>query len=355
MKKVLKVLGILLLIVILAFGGMIGFLTFTEFNPLPHEETAVESGAKETVTAGSPLTLLTWNIGYGGLGKDSDFFMDGGKSVRAANNAMVNENLAGIRDLLEEEDADLVLLQETDFDSTRSFRIDESSAVLPETDGIDRTFAKNYFVSFVPYPIPPIGKVDSGLFTYSDYRIEKAERISLPCPFTWPVRTANLKRCLLVNYLPVEGSDKKLVLINLHLEAYDSGEGKTEQTKQLMQLISSEYGKGNYVIVGGDFNQTLPDTRDLYPDTHTDLWAVGKLEEESLPEGFAFAYDSSSPTCRLLNQPYDPSAKENTQYYVIDGFILSPNVELKEVKTLSEDFRYTDHNPVRIRVELKAE
>ncbi|MFR6426479.1 MAG: hypothetical protein ACLUNO_13905 [Oscillospiraceae bacterium] len=31
------------------------------------------------------------------------------------------------------------------------------------------------------------------------------------------------------------------------------------------------------------------------------------------------------PTCRLDNQPYDAES-EATQHYVIDGFILSPNV-----------------------------
>ena len=353
MKKVLKILGILLLVVLLAAGGLIGYLTFTEYNPLPHEAAEVQTGAAETLPADEPFTILTWNIGYAGLGKDSDFFMDGGKEVRAADEDLVNENLTGIRDLLEEEDADIVLLQETDLDSTRTFRIDEAAELLPEDEALDWTFARNYVCRFVPYPVPPIGKVESGIFTYSDHRIDSAERISLPCPFSWPVRTANLKRCLLVNYMPVEGSDKQLVLINLHLEAYDSGDGKTAQTKQLMQLIESEYGKGNYVIAGGDFNQLFPGCEDIYPVTHRDLWNVGALTDEDLPEGFSYAFDAAVPTCRLLNQPYDPSDQENTQHYVIDGFILSPNVELKEIKTLPEKFIYSDHNPVRMMVKLK--
>ena len=38
----------------------------------------------------------------------------------------------------------------------------------------------------------------------SDYGISSAERIKLPCPFSWPVRTANLKRCLLITRVPLE-------------------------------------------------------------------------------------------------------------------------------------------------------
>ena len=58
------------------------------------------------------------------------------------------------------------------------------------------------------------------------------------------------------------------------------------------------------------------------------------------------------PTCRLLNEPYDP-ASENTQYYIIDGFILSPNVTLNTVETLDAGFVYSDHNPVLLNVTLE--
>lgn len=58
------------------------------------------------------------------------------------------------------------------------------------------------------------------------------------------------------------------------------------------------------------------------------------------------------PTCRLLNQPYDPDS-EDTQYYVIDGFILSPNVELIGVETIDAGFVNSDHNPVYLEAALK--
>ena len=54
------------------------------------------------------------------------------------------------------------------------------------------------------------------------------------------------------------GSDREPVLVNLHLEAYDDGEGKIAQTNQLRDYIEDEYAKGNYVIAGGDFNQVFP-------------------------------------------------------------------------------------------------
>ena len=72
-----------------------------------------------------------------------------------------------------------------------------------------------------------------------------------------------------------------------------------------------------------------------------------------LPEGFSFAYDLGTPSCRLLNQPYDPADTANTQYYVIDGFFLSPNVRVESVETVDLGFENSDHNPVRLVVTLQ--
>ena len=357
MKKALKVvLCVLGAVVALAALGIL-FLTITEYRPADVEQLEViceehDGGVADPVSpqlqAGEELTVLSWNIGYAGLGEDEDFFMDGGTKKTSADKATVEKYLNGISDTLGALSPDLMMLQEVDVDSARTYRIDESTYVI-RGNGVH---ALNYSCPYVPIPWPPIGRVNSGLFTTTRYEISSAERIALPCPFSWPVSTANLKRCLLVSYLPIEGSDKQLVLVNLHLEAYDDGEGKIAQTKQLREFIQSEYEKGNYVIAGGDFNQTFPGALEQYPIKNEELWTPGMLDDSMLPEGWHFAYDASVPTCRLLNEPYDP-ASENTQYYVIDGFILSPNVTLNTVETLDAGFVYSDHNPVLLNVTLE--
>ena len=351
MKRFLKVLLIIVLVIVAAAAGLIAWLSIAEYRPEAVEElnfTARDESAP-ALPQGESLTVLSWNIGYAGLGSNADFFMDGGENVKSSDRVQVESNLLNISQLLYGENApDLVLLQEVDTNSSRTYNIDQSACLA----GANAAHALNYSCPFVPFPLPPIGKVNSGVFTTTDYAIDRAERVSLPCPFSWPVSTANLKRCLLVSYLPIEGSDRQLVLVNLHLEAYDDGEGKIAQTRQLNEFIQAEYEKGNYVIAGGDFNQIFPGSLEVYPNTHPELWEPGVLTEDMLPVGWSYAYDLRVPSCRLLNRPYDPEDTENTQHYVIDGFILSPNVTLESVETLDEGFIASDHNPVLLRVTL---
>lgn len=364
-KKMLKWAGIAVGLVVLVAVGLVAWLTLTEYKPDAVEELEVGTGLSpaymytwKTLTVGDSLTLVSQNTGYAGLGKEADFFMDGGKDVAPTGEQVVTyEN--GIVQQLQAQDADVYFLQEVDTDSSRTGGSNQAvwyHGILnnDEFGPYCWMYALNYSCDFVPYPLPPIGKVHSGLQTLSRFSVAGAQRIALPCPFSWLVSAANLKRCLLVSYVPLDDSDKELVLVNLHLEAYDDGEGKAAQTKVLMDFLTSEYERGNYVIAGGDFNQTFPGALDAFPIKDPSLWTPGVLEEDILPEGWRFACDLSAPTCRLLNQPYDPDSGD-TQFYVIDGFILSPNVKLDRVETLDRQFQYTDHNPVLIQATLEEE
>lgn len=351
MKKAGKIAGIFVLAVVLLLAAAVGYLTIREYRPKPVEELAV-SGGKEKIVQEEPFTVLTFNTGYAGLSKDEDFFMDGGSKVQPSSKELVQQNLEGIGGILKEQAADVYFLQEVDRDSKRSYHIDEQ-AFYEELLGYQGMFACNFRCDFVPYPLPPIGKVESGLVTMSEYEASSASRIALPESFTWPVKTCNLKRCMLETRIPVEGSEKELVLINFHLEAYDSGEGKIAQSRMLAEKLKEEYDKGNYVIAGGDFNQTF-EGMERYPIHEKESWAPGTVGEEDIPEGFSFAVSDNVPTCRLLNAPYSGNY-EDSQVYVLDGFIISDNVELIEVQNIDTQFEYTDHQPVRLEVKLKAE
>ena len=70
---------------------------------------------------------------------------------------------------------------------------------------------------------------------------------------------------------------------------------------------------------------------------------VFDFPEEKLPTGWQLAVDTTVPTVRTLHQAF---MKGDNYTSVIDGFIISPNVSVKDVMTHDLDFEHTDHHPV---------
>ncbi len=340
---------------LLIAAAMLVFFSINEYRPDAIEPVEIAGSGTKELAVGDSLRIATLNTGYAALDETADFFMDGGSSIRPQSEEVIHANIAGISQFLIDYPCDAVFLQEVDRHSKRSFYIDQADAYAAQFGGLS-TFATNFKALFVPFPLTSpdgmIGRVDAGLQTLSTFDSENAQRYSLPDSYSWPVRTCQLKRCLLRQEIPLSNSDKKLVLFNLHLEAYAPEAKKAAQTALLMELLAAEYEQGNYVIAGGDFNQTLPGA-DLsaYPLLNDSYFQAPLLNVDGLPEGFSFAFDDSVPTSRLLNEPYSHQP-ETTQLYVIDGFLLSPNVQVDSVETLDLDFRYTDHNPVLLEATL---
>ena len=357
-KKILKGIIILFLALVVCVVGLLVFLTATEYRPADVADLDVSGKVKATCHVGEDHTIMSWNIGYGALGDNADFFMDGGEMVKSADENRVMENMEGIMSNIEAVEPDIIFLQEADYNSARSYNIDEVAMLRDRFKGYASTYGVNYRTPFVPYPMPPLGKVDSGIMTFTKYRVNSASRIQLPIPFKWPVSTVNLKRCVTETHLPLKDQngtklDKELVLFNLHLEAYDSGEGKIAQTKMLEKLLTEERAAGNYVIAGGDFNQIFStEDKDAYP-AQEGKWQPGEIDVSQLGEGWQFLMDETVPSCRSLDQPYAGADIDGFQFYLIDGFIASDNIQVEELKTMDLDFANSDHNPVVLTFTLK--
>ena len=327
-RRLFEIVRTFLFIVILIIGILIGFLSITEYKPADRETLTVENGTSAVIPAGATLKVMTWNVGYGALGDNADFFMDGGTMVDTATLERVNENMSGIIAEITEEAPDLLLLQEMDRSSNRSHSVDETALIRESLTGMDSTFANNFKVAFLPYPIPPIGKVDSGLLTLSKYDITGSERVQLPIPFAWPMRMANLKRCVTINRIPVEGG------------------------RELVLVLNAEAEKGNYVIAGGDFNQIFSsEDSSLYP-AQEGMWTCGEIDVSLFPEGWQFIMDETTPSCRSLDKAYAGADKASFQFYLIDGFIVSSNVTVNFAETRDLGFVYSDHNPVVMEITL---
>jgi endonuclease/exonuclease/phosphatase family metal-dependent hydrolase len=333
-------------------GCFFAWLVLNEYKPSAIETVLIKGNVLARVPSGQSLELFSWNIGYAALDAGQDFILDGGNGVRPHFQSVVENNIWAIQSFLASQAADFVFLQEVDVNSRRSYGVDQVDYFTGSWQGTS-AFALNYFCKFIPYPFPRfLGRVESGLLTLNTfYAGAQAERIALPTPFKWPVRLAQLKRCLLTERLPVEGSDRELVLVNLHLEAYDSGEGRDAQMNVLADFLKSEYAKGNYCVAGGDFNGNFPGAEENFPLKVTEHFLPGTVDSGLLGEDWTAAADITVPSARLLDKPYD-GVREGRQFYVIDGFLVSPNVKVDSVKTIDLDFRNSDHNPVILTFRL---
>ncbi|QWC00406.1 endonuclease/exonuclease/phosphatase family protein [Mycoplasmatota bacterium] len=369
MRKGFKIAFIVFSVFIIFILGFILTLHLFEYKPEEMTELTIIDGenTSDSLNITSQITALTFNTGYASLSQTEDFVMDGGKKARMDSKSEVEDNIQAIEDILERENADIFLLQEVDVDSNRSYNINQYE-IYQESLGITSALAYNYRSIFVPFPINPsqmMGKVNSGLATFTSFETSQATRIQLPGSFPWPVRLANLKRALLITRHPIEDSQAELVVINLHLSAYDDGSMREQELEALQEIMLEEKEKGNYILVGGDFNQTFPDALKSFEsqseyEYHTqyelnsqDLWEAYPLDIEWFNNNqFQLIADALIPTCRLLHQPYDTENHENNQYYLIDGFIVSNNITVNSIETIDEDFKYSDHNPVKITLTL---
>ena len=360
MTKKKKILLIVLLSVggviataISALGGFIIYAAATTLNEPGIKDIEVKGEHTKELNKDETVKLMSWNIGYASLDERMDFYLDGGKNSIGESKENTKANLVALKEKIDEHDPDIMFIQEIDVNSHRSFNVNQLEDFQNHysADKYQNTFARNFKAGYVPVPLgDPLGKVDSGIAIFSKYEVSSAKRHQLPIPFAWPVSLMNLKRCLLVNRTPISGSDKELVTINLHLEAYTEDEGKIKQLRQLMTVMQEEYDKGNYVIAGGDFNQTFSTTNhDKYPKI-TD-WACPEIDASEYPD-FDFRMDDTYPTCRCLDKPYVEADKSKQQYWMIDGFITSKNVDVQTFETINYDFKNTDHNPVVMTFKL---
>lgn len=84
-KRLLQFIGILLLFLLL----WLGYLLASEYKPEPLEQIELEGRAAKTLTPGQSFSIVSWNMGYGGLDATVDFFMDGGQTVNPPSKAHV--------------------------------------------------------------------------------------------------------------------------------------------------------------------------------------------------------------------------------------------------------------------------
>ena len=350
-KKIFKFIGWLVLAAIILFVGFVGYITLTDYKP-DNIKYIIEKGDHDVKPLETDtFSLMNWNIGYAGLGGDMDFFYDRGTGVRPSKE-LSEKYLKNVLNFIETNDTvDFWLLQEVDYDSKRSYSVNqviEITKIKKDSYGI---FAKNYDCKHVPIPVSnPLGYVEGGIMTFSVFPPTEAVRHAYPLIASWPDKLFLLDRCFLLNRYPLENG-KELVVLNTHNSAYvyDSIL-RIEELQIIKKAMLEEFEKGNYVIAGGDWNQ-IPPGYEPYGDYggHKYKPSIVKMNDDFMPEGWVWGYDDSAPTNRSNIKSF--VLGENTTT-CLDYYLVSPNVEILKSKVVDLMFAWSDHNPVYLKVRL---
>ena len=79
-KRLLLAFGFLIIL----FGSFLGFISLSDYDPPTFISLEVTQNNPSQIEFDTTFSIISWNLGYNGLGKEMDFFYDGGKQVRAS-------------------------------------------------------------------------------------------------------------------------------------------------------------------------------------------------------------------------------------------------------------------------------
>ena len=332
----------MLIFVALVLGVYVIYLTsqYYRIEDKMNYTNNVKSNNEELVKLNTEYTITTYNIGFGAYNHEFSFFMDSGEMLdgtkvtgtgsKAESKEVVLTNTEGAIQTIKTLNPDFMFFQEVDQNATRSHNVNQYVKLSESFKDHNNIYTSNFHSGFLFYPLlDPHGKVESGIVTMSNKKIDQVIRYKLEIDESFPTKFFDLDRCFSASYLPIEGSTKKLVLVNVHLSAYDKGGVyRAKQWKQLNDFFKDEIDNGNYIVCGGDFNHDISNDENFkgFPSNQKKPEWVYTLTEADLIQnlGLSFKTATNVPTCRSTDIQY---VKGENYTVVIDGFITSSNVD----------------------------
>lgn len=330
------------LVVLILYILLVIFMNRT--RPLGNRARILKQPANLSDQFGDNLSVTIWNIGYAGLGKDSDFVMDGGKHWFPPSRASVKNNLEGINAslarFLKRDGERIFMLQEVSDKSPLSYWVSVRKKVLSGFEDYMAFFRPDISSWGLPWPF----RICHGTLTLCPIIPSDIEVLRIPAEPTYLGGLIKRNYALLVSRYKIKNSSAHWVIVNLHLAAFDpEGATRHKQMDAVFAYAQDEYAKGNYVLLGGDWNLALCKNSFAHTTDLTHLFWLFDLPRKKIPQYWQVACDPQVPSVRTNFQPYIAGQNYTA---IIDGFIVSPNVQINDVQTLDTKFEHTDHMPV---------
>jgi len=310
----MKTLLLILLIILTSLTILFLWASGGTQNPGTSEYSAIDYGSGEAVKPTSDkVTVLTWNLSWAyGVGSE------GNGDYKPKTKDEMKDSLNKIGEAIKGSGADIVLLQEIDFDSSRSYHVDQLKELAKITGLRYGAKAVSWKAGYVPFPYWPIssqfGAINSGGAVLSRYPITTNTITLYPKPDSNPWWYNAFYLFRYSQQVSFKFGDKNLTVINNHLEAYDKA-NRQIQANGLSDIVKNL--KSDIVIVSGDMNTVpqeallktgFPDgTGDDYTDDSTlsilrgisGLKEVIPIEDYYKNESTYFTFPSFAPNRRL--------------------------------------------------------
>ena len=352
LKKTIQYFLISIFTLALAFVASVYLITY---HPAPIENAELNCPTDTPVLPPEkPFKVLSWNIQFL-AGKNYVFFFDvfdgNGPDARPSKSDIATTKNAMIN-IIKEEDADFVMLQEVDVDAKRTDYEDQVQSFMKALPQYKCNASAYYWKSdFVPHG-KIMGSVGMKLLTMSKYKITKALRYQLAIiPDNIFVQQMAPKRALLVSTIPFSNKKDSFTLINTHFDAFAQQTNTMQKQVQFSMKLLDKLSKQRVSwVFGGDLN-LLPSEKmySMLPDNEK------RYFQETTELAPFFDQYQVFPNNKLLEQPdfqkyfthfpNDPAIKKPDR--VIDYLISSKSLREFDSKVRQEKtITLSDHFPV---------
>ncbi|WP_348717705.1 endonuclease/exonuclease/phosphatase family protein [Tenacibaculum sp. 190130A14a] len=325
MKKLVRIiLKLLMVIVALAF-----VFFFWASSPTMNEKEYAKLSTHNydsTIDNDSIYSIVTYNIGY----------LSGMTNNRAVAKPkeLFDSNLNKVVSEIKKENPDIIAFQEIDYNSSRSYEVNQENEIAKlGYNYVAR--GVNWDENYVPFPYwPPsmhFGKMVSGQSIVSKYELKDYERIVLERVPDNPFYRDALYLERLVQVVKVKLEGKDVVVINIHLEAFDKPT-RTRQFEYVVNLFNS-YKKDYPTILLGDFNSRARDESAVIQKMFK-MQGVGNA-----------AFEANNPA-----NTFDTKDLYERIDYI---FYTEDSIEYVSGKVLNGFGQASDHLPVEMKFRLK--
>ena len=350
-KKILNIFTIVLISLFYLAAIFLLFSTITEYKPQKVENIALDTKLSNNPMNSEEISIFMWNIGHAGLSKEMDDYTEGGYKHKPGIDIYQKTLNALLNKLSAFSYVDFIMLQEVDVFSNRSYYINQKNIIADFLPDFINTFALTDDVQFKLFPLySPLGRLKSGLQTLTKFTPIEIQRRAYPSQTNWPAHLLLPHSCFLINRFALDNG-KQFLVINTQYTPLGLGFPGNMDMEALKLFVTNEYNKGNYVIVGGDWNMNPPGFKKMLSINKSKKSKQNnEMLGQLLPSNWQWVFDNNIPSKRKLNAAFNAQSTLTT---VTDFFLLSPNIQSLNISCLDMNFEYSAHNPLLITIKLK--